>query len=606
MRSYDLVKDGKSDYRILLPAGEREDEFLSAAAEDLQFYFREATGVTLPIVTDDLPLRGGNLLSVGNTELVRAAGLMPSASAIGTGGAVLKTVGSCILMMGATNEGAMYAAYLFLEREFGFEYYFTDFYDLKRGVENFELPQLDLTVVPDFEYRVQSAGWIRYFDRNKKRMRWTESRDLFIPANGKDAAIHNSFAYFPPEVYKETHPEWYSDDGTQLCYSAHGDENGVTEMVNIVTDRIKTLFRDPRFSARRLISFSVQDTDTACTCPACTAAKEKYGSPSALVVKMCNRIARNVRAWQEGEGKPYARDFRLLFFAYHATNPAPVFTDEKDVFRVEDESVLVDENVAVYFAETGGDYHYDLSTEGTANTFVGDDLRAWAHLAKDIFFWSYSTNFFWFFTPYNSFDAVQSIYRFAKEQGCKYIMTQDQWIQANAQTGWGIFKNWLHGKLGWNVNADVPALTEKFFNGYFGPAAPVMRSLFENWLAWSRHQAEDLGYSGHYSIYKNPLDPALWPKEKLEEWLSLIGEAHDILQREKDALGERYKAFDDHVTLESIDYRYLMVELYGETFSSRQLFELKKNTLEDIRRFGMDRAGAKVGTVTDLSRIWGF
>ena len=39
-----------------------------------------------------------------------------------------------------------------------------------------------------------------------------------------DFAWHNTFEYISPDVYKEAHPKWFSDDGTQLCFNAHGDE----------------------------------------------------------------------------------------------------------------------------------------------------------------------------------------------------------------------------------------------------------------------------------------------------------------------------------------------------------------------------------------------
>ena len=602
-----LVRGGKSDYKILLPREERENEFIRAAAEDLQKFVAEATGALLPVVTDEAAQEGGKYLSVGNTMLFRKAGI--DVSRLGAGGALVKPVEDTLFLAGATQEGAMYAAYLFLERELGFDLYYTDFYELKRGVSELELPRAEYEEIPDFEYRIQSAGWIRYDHKNIKRMRWTKGSELFIPADGKSAVWHNTFTYLPPETYGEEHPKWYSSPaGNQLCYTAHGDKRERAQMILLVTERIKELFRDERFKNRRFISVSIQDNVECCTCEACAAEKKKYGADSAVIVKFCNEIARGLKAWLKSEeGKPYDRDFRLMFFAYHATNAAPsVYDEAADAYRPVDESVICDDNVAVYFAETGGDYTQNLRDKGTANTFVGDNMRAWRCLTKEIYFWSYSTNFFWYFTPYNSFDAVQDIYRFAHEQSCKYIMTQDQWVQANAQTGWGIFKNWLHAKLGRNVEADVPALTDKFFKGYFGAAAGTMRELFEDWLAWSRVQRNELGYKGNFSIYFNPLRTDWWPWEKLEKWRSLIDRAYRDLAAAERGDPNLYRELKKHVLIESIDYRYLQIELYPERFTERELNELKQQTVKDIHEIGMDKAGAKVGDTTALCLKWGF
>jgi hypothetical protein len=604
-----LVKDGKSEYAILIPYEKTENEFLVAASKDLQKFILEATGVSLPILTDRETEKTEKVLSIGSTRLEQAAGIAPSVERLGIGGAVIKTVGNNVYMTGATDEAAMYATYLFLERELDFDLFYTDFYSLKKNVTEWKLPDYDLTEIPDFEYRIQSSGWIRYNHLNKKRMRWTENSQLFIPADGQNAVWHNTFTYLPPEEYKEQHPKWYSDpDASQLCYSAHGDEEERQQMIEIVAQKIILLFQREEFKDRRFISVSIQDNTTCCNCPSCLAAKEKYHADSGLIVRFTNEVSRKVKAWMDSEeGAPYKRDYRILFFAYHATNEAPVlYHEESDSFTASDPSVICDDNVAVYFAETGGDYTQTLRDKGTANTVVGDHMRAWNACAKEIYFWSYSTNFFWFFTPYNSFEAVQDIYRFAHEQGCRYIMTQDQWIQANAQTGWGIYKNWLHAKLGWHVEVDVPALREKFFRAYFGAAAQTMLALHQDWLNWSHVQIEELGVKGAYSIYRNPMEKAMWPKEKLDKWLAYIRKAYGEIESEKQADPFRYEKLKEHICIESIDYRYLLIELYSECYSKSELLALKRDTVEDIRRIGMDKAGAKVGDMTALCAKWGL
>ena len=47
-----IVKDGKTDYKILIPKGMAENNYISAAVSDLKLMFSEATGVELEVVED--------------------------------------------------------------------------------------------------------------------------------------------------------------------------------------------------------------------------------------------------------------------------------------------------------------------------------------------------------------------------------------------------------------------------------------------------------------------------------------------------------------------------------------------------------------------------
>jgi hypothetical protein len=213
-------------------------------------------------------------------------------------------------------------------------------------------------------------------------------------------------------------------------------------MLTIVANRLKELFSMEQYKDYRHISVSIEDNQNCCTCPMCLAEKQKYGADSAVMVKFCNDVAKKISAWMETEeGKPYARDFRILFFAYHATNDAPVkYNEETDTYEPID-GLVCDPHVAVYFAETNGDYMTNFHDENTANTQIGKNMKGWGALSQEIYFWSYSTNFCYFLTPYNSFDSVQDILKFAKNENAMYVMIQDQWIQQGTPTGFGVFKN---------------------------------------------------------------------------------------------------------------------------------------------------------------------
>ena len=463
-----IIKDGKTDYKILIPQGMAENDYISAAASDIKLMFLEATGIELEVVEDGKQSAGDKFLAIHSTSLCTAESIGATREALGRGGFRIVTKGENVIMCGAIPESSMYAAYEFLHQALGFDLLYTDYYVLDKNVKNLKLMNYDVTDIPDFEYRMQSTGWIRYNDQNRKRMKWTNDSDWIIPVNGNN--WHNTFDYLPPETYKASNSEWYSEPrGDQLCYTAHGDEESRAEMINIVSAKVIELFSMETYKDYNHISISIQDNQNCCICDTCAAAKQKYGADSAVMVLFLNDVAKIVEAWMNTDaGAAYKRDFRILFFAYHATNAAPVVYDSATKeYKPSAPEVVCHPNVAVYFAETNGDYTQNFHDEGTANTQVGKNMKGWAVLSKEIYFWSYSTNFSHFLTPYNSFDTVQDILKFAKNEGTMFAMIQDQWVQGGGQTGFGVYKNWLHSKLEWDVNANVSELEDYFFDNYF-------------------------------------------------------------------------------------------------------------------------------------------
>ena len=125
---------------------------------------------------------------------------------------------------------------------------------------------------------------------------------------------HNTFAYLPKEKYSATHPKWYSVDGTQLCFYARGDEEEQALMfetfMNSFMDVIKA------YPDVENITITQQDINTWCTCPVCSAEKEKYGTDAATIVKFCNKVSDALPEYFEKNGLK-ERNINICFFAYH-------------------------------------------------------------------------------------------------------------------------------------------------------------------------------------------------------------------------------------------------------------------------------------------------
>ena len=601
-----IINAGSTDYKILIAKGMAENAYIASAVSDLKLMFLESAGVELEVVEDGGEL-SGKYLAIGSTSLCSAESIGATREKLGRGGFRIVTKDENVIMCGAIPESSMYATYEFLHQALGFDLLYTDYYVLDKNVTDLKLMNYDVTDIPDFEYRIQSTGWIRYNDQNRKRMKWTNDSDWIIPVNGNN--WHNTFDYLPPETYKVSNSEWYSEPrGDQLCYTAHGDEESRAEMIDIISAKVIELFSMETYKDYNHISISIQDNQNCCICDTCAAAKQKYGADSAVMVMFLNDIAKVVDAWMNSEeGAPYKRDFRILFFAYHATNAAPVVYDEATKeYKASAPEVVCHPNVAVYFAETNGDYTQNFHDEGTANTQVGKNMKGWAVLSKEIYFWSYSTNFSHFLTPYNSFDTVQDILKFAKNEGTMFAMIQDQWVQGGGQTGFGVYKNWLHSKLEWDVNANVSELEDYFFDNYFLEASDTMHQLFNEYRAWARHQTDNLGYKGYRSVYFGTLKSELWPQRMLERWISLTDKARKEIEIYKQSDPSLYQKLDKHIAMESLAFRYLLVSLYSNQYDPAYLNSVKQTFATDILNAGLTLVSSTSNQkIENLLSQWG-
>ena len=87
-----LLKDGATEYKIVIPSGSVSTE-LSVARDELVRLFKEATGVTLQVVADTgLTHSSDNkYISLGNTTVYKTCGLNADTSALKKDGAKILT-----------------------------------------------------------------------------------------------------------------------------------------------------------------------------------------------------------------------------------------------------------------------------------------------------------------------------------------------------------------------------------------------------------------------------------------------------------------------------------------------------------------------------------
>lgn len=585
----DLIKNGVCEYKIVLP--ENASRALTDAASELNYFLSESAGTELPVVYDgEVSYNSAAKYFVlsGENRLFALAGVTVP-QGLGRRGAFVKTEGNSVFLAGETDTGTLNAVYEWLKYQINWEIYGTDEIVFDSGVMNMKLKNISVTEIPDITDLASTYGWTDNDALTAGRMRYTGSYWMTVDGN----TYHNSFNYLPPATYKSENLEWYSDDGAQLCYTAHGNEKSLEKMQETAFQKLKTvIIANPTL---KNVTFTQQDDSSWCTCSTCLALNQKYGTDAVSVIRFCNALSKKVNDWFNGDGAEYKRDFQISFFAYHSTMNAPVVYDKTaDKYTAADDTVVCADNVGVIYAPIRASYQVDLSDE--YNKVFYDNVRAWGAVSKNLNMWTYSTNFHYYLVPTNTYNSMKFNYRFLQENGTVWLLDQAQYGQV--ASGFSALKLFLNTKLAWNVSSDVNGLIDEFFENYFGPAAYYMRKYFDELRAHWAYLENEMGYIG--DCYLEPLNQAYWPSALLNRWLGYIDEAQDALSSIKETNLQKYKMYSENVLLESISPRFLLIDLNPSFFTADELYSAKQSFKDDCITLGITNYSEK----SDISQLW--
>lgn len=590
---YDLVKDGTSDYKIVLAEETEYDERF--AAEEIAEFFYRSTKLTLLTVTENAVTYSADskLIILGKTKFTENSGI--NTTILTTQSFTVKTVDSNVFIVGGDAYGTLWGAYEFLAQQLNYECYTPDEISVAKDVKDMKLYKIETTQSPDVLWRQPAYGFMQG-EITAKRYRMVNQP--WIKENGN--YIHNGFSeYLNPDKYAEEHPDWYTETKDQFCYNAHGNAEELKAMQDAVVARMKELISKffDRGEYRSLISITQEDTGTWCTCEACAAKKEQYKANSASVVQFLNPVAREIKAWLS-ETYPN-REVLISFFAYHATEDAPVKT-VNGVLAPIDDSVVCEDNLAVLYAPFNAQYSYGFKTE--KNTTYLDTMKKWNTICKHIFFWPYDTNFTTYFAWHDTFNSLPELYEVMKEYGVSYIFNQGQ-HNVTVHTGFHFLKGYLNAKLAWDVDADYNALIDGFFTNYFKSAAEPMREYFESFRSWMQYLRDYENMPGqiNYTWKKDYV-----PKRVLDKWNGYIEQAYEAIKPLKSTDLEQYNTLYDRIQTESMAIRCWLIEFYGTSYDDDVLKEMQKSFKADADRLGFTRYSSDLTISEVLWTKWGL
>src|SRR5574340_408162 len=260
-----LADNGASAYQIVV--SDTAPPSTKYAAEELQRFLAEITGVKLPIVSDQQAI-GPREIVVGNSVRLKQFETRIDFPALGREGYVLRNVRQHLVIVGGEPRGTLYGVYGLLEDHLGCRW-FTPKVSRIPKQPRLVLGELNEQRVPVLEYREPftndcfDGDWCARNRVNSNSGR-LEAKHGGKVQFGSGFFVHTFNRLVPPEKYFDEHPEYCSlikgkrlKDQSQLCWTNE-------DVIRICTDEIRKAMREQPEAF--VFSVSQNDWHNYCEC----------------------------------------------------------------------------------------------------------------------------------------------------------------------------------------------------------------------------------------------------------------------------------------------------------------------------------------------------
>ncbi len=463
-----LVKDGKTEYAIILP--EKASEVQKTAATELQTFLKQMTDADFPIKTanSDTADTARKQIVIGPSALSqKILGDDINEAELPYDAIVIKTVGNTLVLSGHPQRGMLYAVYTFLEESCGCRWWTAAESFIPKKTE-LKMPPMRVIYSPKLIYREAhylGANHGEFAARMKNNGALRPVSPAFGGHHRFQYFVHSFYFLIPPEKYFESHPEWFSEingkrtaDTAQLCLT---NEEMTRELIKNAKDSLR---QNPEAT---FISISQNDWHGYCQCEECTKIAEEEGSQAGLLLRFVNRVAEAVE-----------EEFPHVFvetLAYQYTRKPPKITRPLD-------------NVIVRLCSIECSFSQPLA-DGVQNATFREDIVGWSGVAKHLFIWDYVTNFPFYMLPHPNYHVLGPNIEFFVNHHVIGIFEQGD---DHCATGDLVrMRNWVISKKLWNPELDDVSLRNEFIVGYYGEE---FLPFFEKYFALMEKEVETTGF----------------------------------------------------------------------------------------------------------------
>ena len=480
-----LVKDGKTEYTIILPANASDCE--KFAAGELQAYINQSTGVKLPIEKEsERVVLGEKWIGIGRVKIATDL----DTTNLNIDGFRIKTEGETLFIKGQRDRGTLYGVYDFLEKFLCVRFLAKDF-EYVPTLKEVPLFELDIKEIPAFKIRRHQVSTMRDTAFAAKR-RMVSIQLEETPDDAKyDSAfridwsdgMHTYKNLIPYEKYYKAHPEWFSepkiskkgkilwqpvwsnglkDDGTI-------DEGMETSLLKEVIKRVKEIILAR--SEILYVSMGQNDNHNFSNNENCIRQRALFGGYGGQQIVFVNAVAKEIKEWMAKNS--IKRELYFVVYAYQETYKSPIKVSDSGELLPFCELAIPRDDVIVQIAPYEASYNEPLRV-GNINDFnfiYATEFLGWAKLCKQLFVFDYDVDYSDMLTWYPNTEIIVPNLQYYREIGVTGVMTNGAGGDTHYQA---ILHTYLFSKLYWNPDLDLDELISEFNRLYFGEHAGYM------------------------------------------------------------------------------------------------------------------------------------
>jgi hypothetical protein len=464
-----LVKNGKSNYKIIIPENPEVQEV--HAAKVLQDYLYQISGSHLPVVHDDAIPETHEIL-IGKVNRPGLAEI--PFDKLGLDGLYIHNTGQKLIITGGPKKGIIYGVYTFLEKYLDCRKY-TSSVEVIPKKKTIKIGPIEDMEIPIFSFRevfYQDVYDPEYMDWHKLHSfegRGTSPTDWGL-------WVHTFHNLLDPKEYGESNPEYFSFYGgerhpglipswdgkgvqpkSQLCLTN-------PDVLEIVCENLKAAMdKNPE---ARYWSVSQNDNVNYCQCEHCAALDAKYAA-YAPHEKMYATHGHQYPALGMGS---------MLSFINKVADRFPdkiISTLAYQYTRVPPKGIIPRKNVNIMLCSIESTRNEPMETGDPA---FSSDLEGWGKLTDNIMVWDYTIQFSNLVSPFPNLRTLQPNLQFLRKNRVSAVFEQ-----GNIQSGgeFAELRAYLLAKLLWDPDLEFEKEMDGFLYTYYGKAANHIKQYLE-------------------------------------------------------------------------------------------------------------------------------
>ena len=572
---FDFVKDGKTDYKIVIP--QKADTYETFASQELKEFLQKSTGAAFEVISDEGLVydNADKYISVGDTVLNT---FTLASEEYGASGGMVHTDNALVLIAGAEGYGTVNAAYKFMHYEIGWEAYASTeiYYETKETVPLLAFDHYKY--IPFSDYRMFLYRNIFGPANLTAATRMGLVTGLWSGGRTLEGRLFASWLHNLPSLVPISDPavgsDWYSN--SNLCLSRQ-------EIADYVTEKVKDLLLltpDAKY-----LMLGNGDNTGVCECDSCKEALKTCGTYGGISMLFMNRISEKLENDRFFEEHPQVNaDVKMMYLNYHGYVEAPLKENGEAYVKAR-------KNVGSFVCLISACQGHDLDDpDCPINGKQAKNLRAWAKITDTIGVYLYWCNYKDAFTYFNNWAAIQTWGRVFKEVDADYFYAQCIY---NDFSPLGDLRQYLMSKYLSDPDCgDFETLVRNFTTHYYKGAE---KEMYEFYQATRQHTTlmQQMAGSSCVNCYDNGdiayANKDWWTLPVIENLLKILDKAYAALENSNygaDKKAEYYK----RILIEEATLRYYRYNFHDTTFTASERKQEKEFLTKAFELLGCEYA----------------